>query len=93
MRGVRQRERERPGRHVPVPERDRLRAWGVRCRRVGEELAQSNATDASLLSPFHRLGNVTFFTRDRDFWRAALCHPAYCLVYLDVPVSRMANIW
>jgi hypothetical protein len=77
--------------NVPVPERDKLRAWKVPCRRIGEELAQPDAADADLLSLFHRMGKVTFFTRDRDFWRAALCHPAYCLVYLDVPVLRTAD--
>lgn len=32
----------------------------------------------------HRIGRVTFFTHDEDYFHADLVHGSYCLVYLDV---------
>ena len=37
------------------------------------------------LSLLHRLKQPTLFPRDRDFWKAKLCHPRYALVYMDIP--------
>ncbi|MGB8371041.1 MAG: hypothetical protein ACLPYZ_06570 [Limisphaerales bacterium] len=53
-------------------------------RRIGHEVACWGVKDAEIIPLLHRLQGVTFFTQDRDFFKATLCHPAYCLVWLDV---------
>ena len=77
--------------NIPIPERVKLRGLRIRCRRIGDELATQDTDDSAILPLLHALGRATFFTRDRDFWRAELCHPRYCLVFLDVPVRELAN--
>jgi hypothetical protein len=34
---------------------------------------------------------VTFFTRDKDYYRRDWCHARYCLVFLDVEESAAAE--
>lgn len=40
--------------------------------------------DAEIIPLLHTIRRVTFFTQDKGFGNPALCHPAYCLVWLDV---------
>jgi hypothetical protein len=70
--------------NIPEPERDLLAAWGIRLRQVGVELARKGTSDENLLPLLHDLRQVTFFTRDLDFYRRDWCHARYCLVILDV---------
>ena len=46
--------------------------------------------DDNLLPLLHRLKRVTLFTQDEDFFRARLCHRAYCLVWLNVKYIGVA---
>lgn len=39
----------------------------------------------------HGLKSATFFTLDSDFYKRHLCHPGYCLVYLDVEDDEVAT--
>ena len=77
--------------NIGAPERERLRAWRVHFRHVGETLADYGTDDADLIPILHRLARPTFFTHDRDFWTPRLCHPAYCLVFLDVEDTEAAD--
>ena len=61
-----------------------LRAWGIPFRRIGPDLAHLGAQDPDIIPLLHQLRQVTFFTQDKGFGRPSLCHPAYCLVWLDV---------
>lgn len=61
-----------------------LAAWGIRARRIGHDVGRLGVKDPDLIPLLHRLRGVTFFTHDRDFFNPALCHPSYCLVWLDV---------
>lgn len=63
----------------------RLREWRITVRVIGEEIAEKSISDENILAILHRLKQPTFFTKDRDFYKPALCHPAYALVYMDVP--------
>ena len=61
-----------------------LQAWRIPFRRIGCEVARLGAKDPDIIPLLHQLRRVTFFTQDRGFGNGALCHPAYCLVWLDV---------
>jgi hypothetical protein len=60
-------------------------------RKVGEDCGRSGMTDEEIIPFLHHQKPVTFFTRDQDFFRRHLCHPAYCLVYLDVCAREVAS--
>lgn len=38
----------------------------------------------------HQQTAPTFFTRDDDFYERTLCHPRYCIAFLDIPHSEVA---
>lgn len=61
-----------------------LRAWGIRARKIGTDLADFGTDDADLIPLLLRQPSPTFFTHDEDFWRQSLQHPRYCLVWLDM---------
>jgi len=61
-----------------------LRAWRIPFRKIGREVARLGAKDPDIIPLLHQLRRVTFFTQDRGFGNRTLCHPAYCLVWLDV---------
>ena len=67
-----------------------LKQWRIPARRVGTDVARLGAKDADIIPALHRVGRVTFFTQDEDFFHRALCHPAYCLVWLDVRADDAA---
>jgi hypothetical protein len=46
--------------------------------------------DADIIPLLHQHSRVTFFTQDKDFFRPALCHASYCLVWLDVGADDAA---
>ena len=77
--------------NIIASQRALLRAWRIRFRRVGEEVAEFGAGDDRVASQLHRLSQPTFFTRDVDFYRHDLCHSHYCLVYLNVPEHEAAE--
>jgi hypothetical protein len=74
--------------NVPLDQRDLLRAWGVHCRVIGQDIARLSLGDNNILALLHRLKQPTLFTRDEDFFDRQLCHPSYGLVWLDVAVEE-----
>jgi hypothetical protein len=74
--------------NVPLEQRDLLRAWGIRCRVVGQDIARLSVGDDDILALLHRLKQPTFFTRDEDFFGRQLCHPSYSLVWLNVAAEE-----
>lgn len=76
--------------NIPLDQRDILRARGVRCRVVGQDIARLSIGDDNILVLLHRLKQPTFFTRDEDFFKRDLCHPAYGLFWLDVAPEEAA---
>jgi hypothetical protein len=67
-----------------------LKHWRIHIRRIGTDIARLGAKDTDIIPVLHRVGSVTFFTQDKDFFDPALCHPAYCLVWLDVRADDTA---
>jgi len=78
--------------NVPDRERRLLEKWHVRVRQVGVELARKGITDENVIPLLHELRGVTFFTRDRDYYRRDWCHSRYCLVFLNVEESDTADM-
>jgi len=76
--------------NVPLDQRDLLRARGVHCRIIGQDIAQSSIGDDNILALLPRLKQPTFFTRDEHFFKRRLCHPSYGLVFLDVAPEEAA---
>ncbi|MBU6400645.1 MAG: hypothetical protein KGS61_10025 [Verrucomicrobia bacterium] len=67
-----------------------LKEWHVFFRLIGKDIARFGAKDPVIIPLLHRQGGATFFTLDWDFFEAALCHPAYGLVWLDVRADDAA---
>ena len=77
--------------NIVVEQRQLLRSWRLRVRQIGREVGRAGMTDQEIIPFLHRLGGVTFFTRDEDFYRRDLCHSSYCLVHLAVGESDVAG--
>lgn len=76
--------------NTPLDQRDLLRAWGIQCRIIGQDIARSSIDDASILALLPRLKQPTLFTRDEDFFKRELCHARYGLIWLDVEPEEAA---
>jgi hypothetical protein len=76
--------------NIPLDQRDLLRAWGIPCRVVGQDIAQLSIGDDNILVLLQHLKQPTFFTRDDDFFQRELCHPGYGLFWLDVAPEEAA---
>ena len=61
-----------------------LGRWGIPVRQIGHEVGRLGTKDPDIIPLLHRLRGVTFVTQDWDFFKPALCHSSYCLVWLDV---------
>ena len=68
-----------------------LRGWRIRARQIGSDVGRAGMGDDEIIPLLHALDHPTFFTRDRDFLQPWLCHPSYCLVYLDVGQFEAAS--
>ena len=67
-----------------------LRGWRIPFRRIGHDFARLGVKDADIVPLLHRHRGVTCFSLDWDFFHAALCHPAYGVVWLDVRADDAA---
>lgn len=76
--------------NLPSEQCDVLRAWGIRCRILGRELARRGLGDDDIVALLHRLKQPTLFTRDRHFFEKRLCHRRYALVWLDLAPEESA---
>ena len=76
--------------NIPLDQRDLLRAWGIPCRVVGQDIAQLSIGDDNLVVLLQHLKQPTLFTRDEDFFERELCHPGYGLFWLDVAPEEAA---
>lgn len=69
---------------VRADQRELLRQHRIAIRQIGHDLAHKGIKDQAILPFLHQLRRPTFFTLDRGFYDRRLCHPNYCLVWLDV---------
>jgi hypothetical protein len=76
--------------NFPDDQRSLLRAWRIPFREIGGHAGHFGVKDDDILPLLHRQRQVTFFTQDEDFFRRQFCHPAYCLLWLDVRADDAA---
>ena len=70
--------------NFPADQKSVLKGWGIPFRKIGTDVARLGVKDLEIISLLHTIRHVTFFTQDKGFGDPALCHRAYCLVWLDV---------
>jgi hypothetical protein len=70
--------------NVPESQLELLRRWGVRIRQIGRDIWRFGVQDPEIIALLHSVRRATLFTLDRDFSGPRLCHPNYCLVFLNV---------
>ena len=76
--------------NIPFEQRDLLEAWGIRCRVIGQDIAELSIADENIIALMHHLKQPTLFTRDEHFFNRRLCHAAYGLVWLDAVPEEAA---
>ena len=77
--------------NIPEHQRQLLRGWRIRVRQIGVDVGHKGLSDDATIVLLHQLPRVAFFTRDDDFYRPDICHPAYCLVHLAVGQYEVAG--
>lgn len=77
--------------NLPESQRRVLRGWRIRALQIGVDLGRAGMSDDDIIPLLHTLTRPTFFTRDHDFLQPWLCHPAYCIVYLEVGQYESAS--
>jgi len=77
--------------NFPADQAALLRQWKVPHRQFGRDFSTLGAQDTDIIPLLHRLRRVTLFTQDQDFFKRWLCHPAYCLVWLDTKPGQTAE--
>jgi len=60
-----------------------LEASGVAARQVGVDVGRKGMKDDEVVVFLRRKRNITFFTRDSDFYLPELRHGRYCLVVMN----------
>lgn len=77
--------------NIPEDQRQLLRGWRIRIQQIGHEIGRQGMEDETIFPLLHRLGPLTFFTRDEDFYSRRFCHLRYCLVCLAVGQYEAAS--
>lgn len=67
-----------------------LTGWRIHAHQIGFDIAQRGISDEDIIPLLLCCRRPTFFTRDEDFYDRLLCHPRYCLVFLDVAKTEAA---
>lgn len=69
-----------------------LSSWHFHFQRIGVEIGLPSWDDQQeILRYLHHGKQVTFFTRDSDFFRFHLCHNNYCLVVIEMAEVETAS--
>lgn len=78
--------------NIVFSQRQRLTGLKIHYKQIGFEIGRLGMKDRNDVIPLlHRLRDVTFFTRDQDYYHPALRHSLYCLVHLEVPPDLVAE--
>jgi hypothetical protein len=72
-------------------QREFLEARRLPVHKVGLDWGRAGMTDGEILTKLRNVRQVTFFTRDADFYRRSLCHAAYCLAVIAAPAKQLAS--
>ncbi len=77
--------------NIPDNQRHLLKAKGIHVRQIGFEIGRKGMKDEEIIPFLHKIGSVTFFTRDLGFYHPQLCHSKYCLVCLAISQYEVAS--
>jgi hypothetical protein len=77
--------------NIPDAQRLLLRRWRIPVRQIGQEVGRGGMSDDEIVTLLMQLRRPTFFTRDSDFHRRDFCHERYCLAWLSVEPSDVAE--
>jgi hypothetical protein len=77
--------------NVPDEQRELVRQFGIRIRQIGREVGRLGMRDEEIIPLLLALRRATLFTHDTDFSDPGLCHPSYCIVYLNVRQPEIAS--
>lgn len=78
--------------NIPRHQAELLKTRRIRFQTIGVEIGLPSWDDQQeILRYLHHSRQVTFFTRDSDFFRVRLCHQNYCLVVVDTAESETAQ--
>src|SRR5581483_6693079 len=76
--------------NIPESQRRILVQKRIHVRQIGLEVGRCGMKDVEIIPLLHSLARPTFFTFDAGFFRKNLCHPNYCLAWLDVRENDVA---
>jgi len=76
--------------NIPRQQRELLEGRRVSVKQIGVNCGKKGMLDDAIIPFLLRLRRPSFFTRDDDFYERKLCHPQYCLVFLDVDKAEIA---
>jgi hypothetical protein len=72
---------------------EKLRLHRIRFRHIGKEIGEKGFDDYNQILPLLRaIGRATFFTCDKDYYRADWKHRQYAIIYLAVPPKNAADM-
>jgi hypothetical protein len=71
-------------------QRQLLRNWRIPVRQIGFDIGRKGLKDREILTFLLQLRSATFFTPDAGFFKRALGHARYCLVFVDVRKHEVA---
>jgi hypothetical protein len=63
----------------------------MRTRQIGIEVGRKGMDDGEIIPLLHKIGDVTFCSRDEGYFKENLRHPRYCLVVLGVSQVEAAS--
>lgn len=76
--------------NFPADQAALLREAGVPHRQLGRDISYLGIQDPDVIPLLHKLKRVTLFTQDEDFFKQSLCHPSYCVAWLNVKPAETA---
>ncbi len=77
--------------NIVTNERQKLDKKRIHTRKIGADLGRQGMADREVIALLHQFRAVTYFTRDIDYFQRRLCHPNYCLVWLNVEFDQTAE--
>jgi hypothetical protein len=78
--------------NITKDQAEALRQRRIHFQKIGVEIGLPSWDDQQeILRYLHRSRQITFFTRDSDFFYSRLCHGNYCLVVIDMAEKETAQ--